>query len=122
MTKQNNQYLNPKRLYDLVCECLDEDELKPELVNAFILLVDKVMLKNYYSDKQDKEDCRSGAILSLLKAWKKFDPTKTTNAFSFFTTCVKNGLIVSWNEIHPEKIKGNVSLEAIMEAENERDY
>ena len=111
----DKEYLNAKAFYELVCECLEENTLKPRLLKAFELLVENIMRKNYYSSIEDKKDCKNGAMLALLKAWKKFDPTKTTNAFSFFTQCVKNGLIVTWNEIHPEKLKNNVSLNLVKE-------
>jgi DNA-directed RNA polymerase specialized sigma subunit len=112
---KTNQYLKPQFLFELICDCIEKDELKPELFKSFELLIENIMRKNYYSNEQDKEDCKSGAMLALLRGWKKFDSTKSTNAFSFLTACVKNGLIVTWNEIHPIKVKNNISLGFVTE-------
>lgn len=117
--RKDKEYLKPKFLYELICECLDRKEVNKELYKSFELLVDNIMKKNYYANVQDKEDCRSGAILALLKGWVKFNPTKSTNAFSFLTACVKNGLIVTWNEIHPIKVRNNVHLGMLEDFESD---
>ena len=67
-------------------------------------------------------DCISFALLDLFKYWDRFNPAKTTNAFSFFTQVAKNGYAKGWNKLHPGKYKGTISLSGSNDSDSEGVY
>lgn len=56
-----------------------------------------------YKASEDKEDCMQFAILDVLQYWNRFDPNKSSNAFSYFTQIIKNGLAKGLKKLFPIK-------------------
>jgi glucan phosphorylase len=99
--KDDKNYVNNKMLLKEVIKSKKMGELTPEAFNMLLSIIDNLTNnKMIYLEKADKEDCYSEAVYQVLKNWKKFDPKKSDNAFSFFTQVIKNGLAIGWNSIH----------------------
>lgn len=69
----------------------ENDKLTPEALDMFILMAKKFSSKFQYIYPEDKEDCISFAIMDCYLYWKGYDPTKSENAFAYFTQIIKNG-------------------------------
>lgn len=92
-------YISGKQLFNEIVISKNNNELTPEAVNMFIKLANELSqtLKFKYDD--DKRDCVAFAISDLLLYWRNFDPSKSTNAFAYFTQVTKNGLAKGFKKI-----------------------
>lgn len=110
--KANPYYINNRDFTNEIIRCkyghLNEEsgyqhkvcELSPIAINYFILLANRAILKLYFSNPLDKEDCIQSAMLDLLRYWKNFNEEKSNNAFAYFTQIVKNGYAKEYKKIH----------------------
>lgn len=85
-------YLKNVDLLNEVIKSKQNGEPTPELINMFILMVDKISTKYSYQDESLRNDTKQNALICLLENWKKFDEAKYTNAFAYFTQIIKNGI------------------------------
>lgn len=115
-------YVKPKELYEEICISLEQKNLTPRAVEMLILIAERANQKLRYTNPMDREDCIGFALLDLFKYWDRFNPEKTTNAFSYYTQLAKNGYAKGWNKLHPGKYKGTLSLEGSGNPESEGIY
>lgn len=83
-------------------------ELSPKCVEMLLLMIDRIQRSFKYINPQDKEDCRSAAIETVLKNWQKYDASRV-NAFAYFTRMIYNGLYAGWNEITKKRVEFSTS-------------
>jgi DNA-directed RNA polymerase specialized sigma subunit len=93
-------YLKNADLLAEVRKSKEKGELTPEAVRMFILLANKCSERLKYKNPDDREDCISSAIEDLLRYWARFDETKSTNAFAYFTQISKNGFAKGWKKLY----------------------
>lgn len=102
---------------DLLVEVIRSKELgRPtdKLVDMFILLAEQASHRLYYTDPMDREDCVAGAVADLVRNWSKFDETRFSNAFAYYTQVVKNGFAKTWHSLgHKPGSPQVVSLTAL---------
>lgn len=55
------------------------------------------MPKFRYDNQEDRDDCVQHAVMIMIQYYHKFDPSRGTNCFSFFTQIAVNGLQAGWN-------------------------
>lgn len=103
-------YLSNKDLYLEIIECKKNNKLTRKAEMMFILLTSRVCDKLSYLDIEDKKDCIGYAHLDLFKYWRNFDPSKSNNAFAYYTQIIKRGLAKGWNHLHPKKYEGTIRL------------
>jgi DNA-directed RNA polymerase specialized sigma subunit len=65
----------------------------PELGELFILLVNKLASKHNFSGYTFLDDMKAEALMQCVWKAKNFDPTKSKNPFSYFTTIIYNSFI-----------------------------
>lgn len=99
------QYLKNSELLKEVVKSKELGKLTPIAVEQFQLMVDKIGLEFRYKDRMDAEDCKSEAMLNVLKYWKTFDETRTKNAFSYFTEVIKTGYGIGYNRLYKKNLK-----------------
>lgn len=107
---RKKNYLNNADFYAEIVKSKEQDKLTRDAEKMLILLADKTINKMKYVDEKDREDCLQFGILDLLKYWRSFNP-QYTNAFAYFTEIAKKGYAKGWNQLHPEKYKGTLSLD-----------
>lgn len=98
-------YLKNKELVKEIIECKANDKLSKKAEDMFILLGNKAIKKMRYYNPIDRDDCLQEGLLSMFQNWRNFDPTKSTNAFAYFTEIFKRGIAKGFNNIH--KYKGD---------------
>lgn len=74
-----------------------QDKLTNNIVNMFYMMIDRIQRKLFYKDECAKEDCKAGAMLTIVEKWRQFDSNESTNAFAYFTSIIFNALAFSWN-------------------------
>lgn len=88
----NPHYLQNAELYNEVVACLERDEMSDRLARMLQLMCAKYASKGNLRNYSYIEDTQSDAMINLLVKWKKFNPERSTNAFSYFTECIKNSI------------------------------
>jgi len=89
-------YLSNKDLLNEIKISKSKGEPTDKLVQMFILLSNHTSQRLKYRNPMDREDCIAAAIEDLVRYWYKFDETKYSNAFAYYTQIVKNAFVKSW--------------------------
>ena len=104
-------YLDRNELRDEIIKSLEQDKLTPRALELLLKMVNECTRVLRYKNIEDKEDCMSEAKFDIIKYWKRFNPDiPNSNAFSFFTQLIKNGLAKGWKKINPIKTMNVVSI------------
>jgi hypothetical protein len=109
-SKKSKYYLTNKELLDEIIKSKEKDELTEKAFNMLMLLAERVVSRLPYVNDFLREEALAGAKLDILLYWKGFDINKGGNAFSYYTSIVKNGAAKSFNTAYKfgKKFKGMV--------------
>ena len=102
-------YLKNEDLLNELILSKSKGDLTKNVIKYFNLMIDKIGTEFSYEFAEDRQDCRSEAMLNVLKYWRTFDINITTNAFSWFTQTIKTGYTIGFNRI-TKKRKRNISI------------
>ena len=91
-------YLNNKDLFADTVASLEAGQMNEQLARKLMMLVKRYARKANFANYTYNEDMQSYAIMRLVATWKAFKPEKSTNAFAFFTQCVKNSFMQYLNQ------------------------
>lgn len=109
-TKPKN-YLNNKSLLEEIAISKKQGQMTNKLATMLQLLVKRFASRGNYSGYTYVEDMKAYAMLVFVKVWDRFDETKYTNAFAYYTTCVYN----SFNQyLNKEKKQRDVRDEILL--------
>lgn len=113
--KKGKNYVDPKEFYDEMVISLERGELTRKAIMFCQEIINRAAMCNHYDSKEELEDCKSYAMYNVLRYWKKFDPEKYDNPFSYFSSFAWTGLSQGWNILHPKKENGytRISLNSI---------
>jgi len=115
--KKTNIYVTKQELTDEYNKSLKIG--KP--TEKFMVLITKIA-KNFIKTFKNTNTCDTNACVNYAVAevwmkWNKFDPTKSDNIFSFFTTMISNDIIYHWKYINRGK-KVNISIDSLFNSDN----
>ena len=96
--KKNKNYLNNKDLLAETVSSLEQGQMNDKLARMLMMLVKRYAAKANFANYTYNEDMQGYATMMLVRTWKSFDPAKSSNAFAFFTQCVKNSFIQFLNQ------------------------
>ena len=68
--------------------CIDQGKLTDAFVHMLILLVDQYARSGNWANYTWKDDMKGSALVHLCDVALKFEENKSSNAFSYLTTCV----------------------------------
>lgn len=108
MKKMANYLNNGDLLKEIVASKMNNN-LTPKALQYIRRMIKEIGSEFSYKHKEDKEDCASEAMYNVLKYWNRFDESISTNAFSYFTQCIKNGYGIGYNKLYSKNLK-TVSL------------
>jgi DNA-directed RNA polymerase specialized sigma subunit len=86
-------YLSNKELLAEVRACKKTGQMSNKLVRMLQLLCSRFAKKGSFVNYSYNEDMQAYAMMMLVRTWMGFNPEKSTNAFAFFTQCIKNSFI-----------------------------
>jgi hypothetical protein len=101
--KAKRNYVNKEELYQEIIKSKERGELTPFALKMLMQMVAECSKKFRYKYAHDKDDCMSTAYLDILLYWKSFDPEKSNQAFSYFTSMIFRGFCKGFNKQHPLK-------------------
>lgn len=96
--KRKQNYLNNKDLLADTVASLEAGQMSDRLAKKLMMLVQRYGRKANFANYTYNDDMQSYALMMLVRTWKSFDPAKSSNAFAFFTQCVKNSFIQYLNQ------------------------
>lgn len=92
------QYLKNKDLLAEIIKCKETGVLSETLAGAFLKLAQRYGTKPNFASYTFREDMVADAALNLCQNWHKFDETRFTNAFAYYTQAVHNSFIQYLNK------------------------
>ena len=95
-------YLTAEKLRNDFEESLKLNKCSKALLDDFQLIaVNAIRRLNNGNEKHiDKDACINYAVSEAWKKWKLFNPEKTTNIFSFYTTMILNDMRIHYNYLN----------------------
>ena len=103
-------YINSKELYTEILISKTNGALTPNALMMLDKMVKEISKIFKYKMEEDREDCQAFAMEDVIKYWNRFDPEKSNNAFSYFTSIIRNGNAKGWRRLHPVKTSKFVSI------------
>lgn len=88
--KEKKNYLKNKDLLAEVTKCKQSGEMSDTLIQMFYTLINRYARSANFAGYSYIEDMKADAMFNLVKNWHKFDETKYTNAFAYYTQNIKN--------------------------------
>jgi DNA-directed RNA polymerase specialized sigma subunit len=104
------QYVDNKALIKAIVESKEKGELSKEALTMLDRMVKEISKIFKYKMEEDREDCQAFAMEDVIKYWDRFDPSKSNNAFAFYTQMIKNGYAKGWRRLYPIKSSLKVSI------------
>lgn len=86
-------YLTNSKLLPAVIEAKEVGKLSNELAKMLMMLTRKYAQRPCFSGYTFKEDMISEALTNLCHNALKFNPEKSNNPFSFYTSCINNSFL-----------------------------
>lgn len=111
--KQGKQYVSNPYLLQEIMKSKAQNELTPEAIQMFQLMIENISAKKHYNDPEDRKDCWQSAYLDILLYWRGFDPEKSKNPFAYFTSIIVNGMNKGWH-----KISGKIKTSDMISIDN----
>ena len=111
--KQGKQYVSNPYLLQEIMKSKAQNELTPEAIQMFQLMIENISAKKHYNDPEDTKDCWQSAYLDILLYWRGFDPEKSKNPFAYFTSLIVNGMNKGWH-----KISGKIKTSDMISIDN----
>ena len=110
-------YLTNKEILTELRKSKDQGELTEDCKTMFQIMAVNISRKLVYQNPMDREDCIQEAVFCCLKYWRSFDeskctPSKGPNPFAYFTSCIRNGMAIGFNKLHPKEMK-TISLNSL---------
>jgi len=93
-------YVKNKDLREELIKSKEADELTKEALDMMILMVDRYSTKFSYEHAEDRDDCKSFAVMDCYQYWRGYKPELSPNAFAYVTTMIRNGLAKGWRKLY----------------------
>jgi len=104
------KYCDNKELLAEIIKSKEAGVLTPRAVELLMRMANEISKVFKYKYEDDRQDCISYAIEDCIKYWRSFDPTKSSNAFAYYTQMCKNGMAKGWRDLYPVKSSMKVSI------------
>lgn len=88
-----NIYLSNKELLAEVKNSKVKGEMTNKLARMLQMLCSKYAKKGNFVNYSYNEDMQAYAMMMLVRTWDGFKPEVSTNAFAWYTQCIKNSFI-----------------------------
>lgn len=83
-------YIDKKELLEETLDSLEKGIMSDKLARMVMLLVAKYATKGNWATYTYNDDMQAFALMAHMRSWRKFNPERSKDAFSFFTQCTKN--------------------------------
>lgn len=111
--KQRSNYINNKDLYNAAVESLELGYMTDRFAQMLQLLCKRYASDGSYIGYSWNEDMQAYAMMMLVQKWDKFKPEKSSNAFAYYTECIKRAF---WQYLGKEKKQRNIRDEYMIKS------
>lgn len=84
-----NNYLNNKDMLAELKKSKADGKMTTELTKMIMMLCKRYGQHPWFINYSYNDDMQAFALLTVVKFWNRFDETKSTNAFAYFTQIIK---------------------------------
>ena len=92
-------YLKNKELLAEILHSKAQGALTRAAERMLQILAQRTIKKFHYRCQSDRDDCLQSGLLALFTTWKSFDPSKSTNAFAYYTEIFKRGAAKGFTQL-----------------------
>lgn len=117
--KKQNHYVSQKELFIEYNNSISKGSCTDKLLSYFRKIAKRFATTFEYVNKCDAEAVIEYAVAEAWQKWDSFDPEKSSNIFSFYTTMLANDMKAHYKEITKGK-NLNISIEALFSSENSK--
>ena len=110
--RKSNHYLSQKELFDEYMNSISAGKCSDKLLSYFSRLAKRIATTFEYVNYQDLHAVVNYAISEAWQKWDSFDPERSNNIFSFYTTMIMNDMRNHYKEITRGK-ELNISIESL---------
>lgn len=104
------KYVNNKELLVEIIKSKEQKQLTPEALKMLMMMTERISTVLKYKIEEDRQDCIAFALEDIIRYWDRFDPSKSSNPFAFYTQIIKNGLAKGWRRLYPIKSSMKVTI------------
>jgi len=88
--KKRKNYINNADLLKELEISNKQGKMTDNLTRMLMMLTHRFAMKGRFANYTYNEDMQAFALLTIVKVWRGFDPTKSNNPFAYFTQTIKN--------------------------------
>lgn len=112
-TSTKSHYVTNAQLMEAIAEDKKTGQLSDKLAKMLYMIAERYSYSSSFAGYSFREDMVSFAVVNLCANWHKFDPAKSENPFSFFTTSTFRSFLQFLSD---EKRQRNIRDELLIEA------
>lgn len=109
---KSNIYLDPKYLQECYKDSIENGECSGELLECFQKIAEEYVKIFPNTNDCDRRACINYAMTEAWLKWNKYDPTRSSNVFAFYTSMIGNDLKIHYNFIKRHN-KTKISLDSL---------
>lgn len=91
--RKNEHYLSNREMFEELMKCQENKEISDKLGNMFTLMANRYATRPNFSSYSYLDEMIDNAIVSCCAAFMKFDSSKGSNTFAYFTSVIHNAFI-----------------------------
>ena len=91
--KKKTNYLNNADLLAEVIKSKEQGRMTDKLARMLTMLTSNYSKKHIFASYTYNDDMQAYAMMMLVRTWHKFDETRFSNPFAFYTQCIKSSFI-----------------------------
>lgn len=113
-------YLTKEQLFEEYNKCLEVGYCTEKMTSYFEKIARRfsTVYKNNFGNTSDWNAIVNFAVAEAWQKWNLFDPNKTDNIFSFYTTMIANDMRTHYRQLN--RGKGiNISIDVLMAPKKE---
>ena len=112
VSKKKVRYCEPEELLLEYNKSLAIGKPTEKLVSLFTRIATRFSTTFFNVNKCDESACINYAVAEAWQKWESYNPERSNNIFSFYTTMIANDMMVHHKLIKRGK-KVNISIEAL---------
>lgn len=107
---KSRNFLNNKDMLQAVIESKAQGKMNDTLAKMLMMLTKRYAKSANFRGYSFREDMESHALLQVMETWNRFDETRFSNPFAFYTQCIKNSFKQFLNKEKRQREIGDILL------------
>lgn len=117
--RSGTQYVSQQELFIEWSKSIEQGKCTDKLIMYFRRIAKRFMSSLQYINKQDINACVEYAVAEAWQKWDTFNPERSSNIFSYFTTMIANDIKLHYRLITKGKDLA-ISIESLFDSNKEQ--